>query len=286
MLKSLQHRGIDSAGIAFYRKMTLEPNEYLLFLNSIDLPGTSGKISSAIAEAGGNIRDVHYRLYAGYGLDDYVVAIDGEKLKGLVEKINSTERARVLSFGKGMTIMKEVGEVELLEKIYGETFKMRDREMIVTHGIGHVRFSTESVVDKHHAHPFQAGFPDIAIVHNGQITNDGKMRERLKAKGHRFESENDTELIIHYIVDRIREGFSLEESLEQSVEELDGPFAYIISTPDAIGIATDKLGLRPLVVAESENMIAAASEESALREIMENPTVHYMPPASVKVFKP
>ncbi len=286
MLKSLQHRGTDSAGLAFYRKMLLEPDEYLLFLDSIDLPGTGAKVSSAIAEAGGNIRDVHYRLHSGYGLDDYIVATSREKLTELARKINGTERARVLSFGKGMTILKEIGEVENLQKIYGETFSLRDRGMVVTHGIGHVRFSTESVVDKHHAHPFQAGFPDIAIVHNGQITNDGKIREWLKTRRHIFESENDSELIVHYIVDRMENGFSLEEALAQSVEELDGPFAYIISTPNAIGMARDRLGLRPMVVAEGSNVMAVASEECALREILENPTVHHLPPASVKVFNP
>jgi glutamate synthase domain-containing protein 1 len=285
MLKSLQHRGTDSAGIAFYRKLSLEPDEYLFLLNSVDMPGTDAKITSAIAEVGGNIRDIRHRLHGGYGLDDYTVMINREKLKELADRIDSTERAKVLSFGKGMTVIKEVGKVELLEKIYDKAFGSRDKEMVMTHGIGHVRFSTESAVDKYHAHPFQAGFPDVAIVHNGQITNDWKMREYLKAKGHTFESGNDTELIIHYIIDKIGNGFSLEESLRQSVEELDGPFAYIISTPDAIGMAKDKLGLRPLVVAESEEVMAVASEESALREIMKNPRVEHMPPACVKVFK-
>jgi len=190
-----------------------------------------------------------------------------------------------LSFGKGMTIIKEVGDVESLEKIYRGTFEASDREIFVTHGIGHVRFATESIVDKYHAHPFQAGFPDIAIVHNGQITNDGKIRDWLKSKGHVFESENDTELIIHYIVDKINDGFSLEEALAQSVEELDGPFAYIISTPNAIGMAKDKLGLRPLVVGKGNGIMAVASEESALREVSENLTIYHMPPASIRVFK-
>lgn len=63
----------------------------------------------------------------------------------------------------------------------------------------------------------------------------------------------------------LNKGLSLSETLKTSVQELDGPFSYIISTSDSIGMVRDKLGLRPLLVYEGENMKAAASEESALR---------------------
>lgn len=283
MLKSLQHRGTDSSGIAFYRRLPLEPEEFLFVVDTLDLPGTAERVTSSIAKVGGDIRDIRQRLSEGYGLDDYVLSLDQRKFVELKGAISKTERARVLSFGKGMTIIKEIGTVDVLEKRYHRTFGRRDKELAATHGIGNVRFSTESAVDKYFAHPFQAGFPDVAVVHNGQITNCYKVKERLKRKGHEFETENDTEVIIHYIVQRVVEGFSFKEALEQSVEDLDGPFAYIISTNKAIGMAKDRLGLRPLVVAEGNGRFAAASEEVALMAVFEHPIVSSIPPGGVKV---
>lgn len=285
MLKSLQHRGSDSSGIAFYRKFPrLEPDEVLFVIDTIDTPGTMEKITSSVAKVGGDIRDIRQRLSRGYGLDDFVLSIGKEKIKQLREEIDKIGNAKILSFGKGITIIKEVGAVKRLEERYQETFMKRDIEIAATHGIGNVRFSTESKVYKYYAHPFQADFPDIAVVHNGQITNFNKMKERLEGKGHRFQTENDTEVIIHYVLDRMMGGFSFKESLEQSVEDLDGPFAYIISTADAIGMATDKLGLRPLVIAEENEIFATASEEVALMEVFDHPTIHYIPPGTVNVF--
>lgn len=283
MLKSMQHRGADSSGIGFYRQLALEPEEFLFVVDTLDLPGTAEKVTSSIAEVGGDIRDIRQRLSGGHGLDDYVLSLDPGKFTELKRAISKTGRARVLSFGKGLTIIKEVGTVDVLEKRYRETLGKRDRELTATHGVGNVRFSTESAVDKYFAHPFQAGFQDVAVVHNGQITNCYKMKERLRMKGHEFETENDTEVIVHYIVQRMIEGFSFKEALEQSVEDLDGPFAYMISTINAIGMAKDRLGLRPLIVAEGNGAFAAASEEAGLMSVFEHPVVRNIPPGGVEV---
>ena len=59
-----------------------------------------------------------------------------------------------------------------------------------THAIGHVRMATESDVDISGAHPYWAyPFPDVAVVHNGQLTNYFHWRRRLEKSGHRFQSE-------------------------------------------------------------------------------------------------
>ena len=76
-----------------------------------------------------------------------------------------------------------------------------------THGIGHVRLATESVVDVSRAHPFWAyGFNDVAIVHNGQITNYFKMKRRLMKRGYQFRTDNDSELIAVYLADKLDAG--------------------------------------------------------------------------------
>ena len=104
-----------------------------------------------------------------------------------------------------------------------------------THGIGHVRLATESVVNISCAHPFWAyGFRDVAIVHNGQITNYHKMKRRLMQRGFQFRTENDSELIAAYLADKLSAGRELDEILADSVGELDGTFSFLVATADAI----------------------------------------------------
>ena len=105
-----------------------------------------------------------------------------------------------------------------------------------THGIGHVRMATESDVDIANAHPYWAyPFSDVAVVHNGQLTNYHQWRRRLESHGHRFASMCDSEIIAVYLADRMAEGESLEDAMHRSLEDLDGVFTYICVSEDALG---------------------------------------------------
>ena len=202
---------------------------------------------------------------------------NAEELKNIIRKYSLA----VLSIGKYSIISKDVGLVDDVEKVFNFS-KMKG-----THGIGHVRFSTESAVDALHAHPFQTfDFPDIAIVHNGQITNYWKRRELLELEGHVFQTDNDSELIIHYIVNKLRKGYKLEEALHEAVKDLDGPFAFLISMPEGIGMARDRLGLRPLVTSEADGVFVAASEEVAIRKVLPESKITYLRPGEVEVWRP
>jgi len=276
MISVLQHRGLDSAGVALYRMEDLPNEEYIIKVFTQDVVGALSKVSTAIATAGGDIRSIEINTMGGFGFDRYVVRASPNNLKNIVEKVCSTEIAKVLSVGKRMEIIKNVGLTEELER----SFKVS--EFVGTHGIGHVRFSTESTVDLLHAHPFQSFlYPDVALVHNGQITNYWKAREKLERKGIVFGTDNDSELLVHYIVDKLKQGESLEKILNLSVRELDGPFSYIISTSNSVGMVRDKLGLRPLVVLEGDDMHAAASEENALRTIRHEGKIRNLRPGEV-----
>lgn len=89
--------------------------------------------------------------------------------------------AKLVSIGTALDIVKDVGTSHELDATY------RIGEIRGTHGIGHVRLATRSDVKPEAAHPFwAAGFADVAIVHNGQITNYWKMRRRLEARGFEF----------------------------------------------------------------------------------------------------
>ncbi len=272
MLNAIQHRGLDSAGLAIfsdhvksgYRARILVEEEYADKLVEI--------LRSTDARA---VVEEHVRIDSNVIL---VVRIHRMPVRKLLKIAGSL--GRVLSIEQSMKILKALGPACKLEELY------RASKLKGIHGIGHVRFSTESAVDVAHAHPFALpDFPDVAVVHNGQITNYWKMRERLEAKGHVFVTENDSELIVHYIVDKLRSGYSLDEALKSSVRELDGPFAYIIATADEVGMARDKLGLRPLVVGYGDELVLAASEEAAIRAVEPDARIEHVKPGEVVVWK-
>ena len=142
------------------------------------------------------------------------------------------------------------------------------RDFIGTHGLGHARLATESSVSPTASHPFWARpFPDVAIVHNGQITNYFTWRERLERDGYRFMTENDSELIAVWISDRMSRGMSQVQALRQSIDEIDGVFTYLISDRESMGFAKDRWAIKPLVAVERDGELAAATEEQAVRAI-------------------
>ena len=65
------------------------------------------------------------------------------------------------------------------------------------------------------------------------------------------------------------EGTSLEEAMHQSLTDLDGVFTYICVTEDALGVAKDELGAKPLVLYEDDELVALASEEIAIRQVLD-----------------
>ena len=65
------------------------------------------------------------------------------------------------------------------------------------------------------------------------------------------------------------EGLSLEEAMHRSLTELDGVFTYICVTEDALGVAKDELGAKPLVLYEDDDLVALASEEIAIRQVLD-----------------
>ena len=135
-------------------------------------------------------------------------------------------------------------------------------------GQGHARLATESSVVPTASHPFWVRpFPDVAIVHNGQITNHYLLRDRLRRKGYRFMTENDSELIAVWISDRMSKGADKLTALDQSISEIDGVFTYLVADMDSIGFAKDKWAIKPLVSMGGRPGIAVATEEQAVRRI-------------------
>jgi len=178
----------------------------------------------------------------------------------------------VLSLGRSLEIIKDLGDAETVSDQY-HLDKVRG-----THAIGHVRMATESDVDISGAHPYWAyPFSDVAVVHNGQLTNYFQWRRRLERSGHRFQSECDSEVIAVYLAEKMGEGHSLEEAMQDSLDELDGVFTYIAVTNEALGVAKDEMAAKPLVLYEGEDIVALASEEIAIRAIIDHEIDTYDP---------
>jgi len=281
MLKELQHRGSDSTGVAIYNDIGISEKQYILTIVVPDIPGSEASTSSIIADCNGNIHDIKLRTRDNIGFNEYLLTInEHSKLIKLLREFDKVDNADVLSIGRRMKIFKDC----LLVKEFDDFFNISSK--IGTHAIGHVRFSTESVVNRYFAHPlFDTVYYDFAVVHNGQITNYYEWRQKLKRAGFDFFTYNDSEVLIHYIVWRMMQGNSLEGALKNAIKDMDGPFSFIVSTPWAIGVAKDPLGLRPALTMETDDFFAIASEEGPLRSISPESPIHYLAPGDVAVFE-
>ena len=281
MLNALQHRGPDSAGFAIYGGLGLAENEYLLNIEVKEKTGLLEKVKETVEIASPIKTEEIIPSVENYNIYRCKIALESfSELKPLIIDIDKIEDVIVLNGSHSFEMIKDIGLVEEIAQRYGTRSKMG------THAIGHTRFSTESIVDRYHAHPFQTYIiPDITVVHNGQITNYWKIRDPLERKGHIFETNNDTECIVHYVADKLSQGYSLEETLMESVKDMDGPYSYVVGTPNGIGIAKDQLGLRPGVMAENDDLFAIASEEVSLREVMDTHDVEQISPGEVRVYE-
>ena len=277
MLQSMRHRGPDSTGYALYRAPT---QELIMRVKLADGPA-DGDIDLADAlrrrRAGvqARVRTAGAQIAAVEDVNQYTVALtlgyEGE-LKRLADLAESIPGVEVLSVGHALEIVKDLGDARTVAAAYGlDGYRG-------SHGIGHARMATESDVDISNAHPYWAyPFSDVAVVHNGQLTNYHQWRRRLERLGHRFASDCDSEIIAVYLAQRMREGDSLEQAMRRSLQELDGVFTYICVTEDALGMAKDELAAKPLVLYEGGELVALASEEIAIRAVVDREIETYDP---------
>ncbi|WAJ38802.1 glutamine amidotransferase family protein [Pseudomonas sp. GOM7] len=164
---------------------------------------------------------------------------------------------RVMSVGQSIEILKGMG----LPKEIAERFSLA--RMKGSHIIGHTRMATESAVTMEGSHPFSTG-QDLCLVHNGSLSNHFRLRQELRRHGIEFETENDTEVAAGYLTWRLRQGDSLKEALDHSLEDLDGFFTFAIGTRDGFAVIRDPIACKPAILAETDDYVAMASEYQAL----------------------
>ena len=270
MLQALKHRGPDSTGYAVYGEPT--EGDYVLRVKVAEAEdmakgrGIHQVLADRITEVEAIMQEhgvtVKTKEHATEYALRYLISHEGDTT-ALAEHIEETDGVEILSLGNGLELIKDLGDASDVAGLYGLN------EFNGTHGIGHTRMATESDVDIRSAHPYWA-FPynDVSVVHNGQITNYWIMRRQMERKGHRFMSNCDSELLAVYTANNLANGVTLEQSLRNSIEEIDGVFTYLVATKDQLGMAKDTMAAKPLVLYESDDLIAMASEEVAIRAIL------------------
>jgi glutamate synthase domain-containing protein 1 len=278
MLQSMKHRGPDSTGYALYgppndglaimRYTLADSNTPRDFEFDERLERHQGRVLQRLKAAGADIREHEQETDYAHRV---TFSYDGD-LKDLTDRIEDIPDAEVLSIGRSLEIIKDLGDADTVCAQYDLD------EFGGTHAIGHVRMATESDVDISGAHPYWAyPFKDVAVVHNGQLTNYFQWKRRLERSGHRFQSECDSEIIAVYLAEKMAEGADLEAAMRDSLEELDGVFTYIAVTDDALGVAKDEMAAKPLVLYESDDVVALASEEIAIRAVLDREIDTYDP---------
>ncbi|MGO8734474.1 MAG: glutamine phosphoribosylpyrophosphate amidotransferase [Terriglobia bacterium] len=260
MLKGLACRGPDSAGVALFGASADHQSVLRVKLGE-------DEDCSSLIQALTKFLDSHYS--GGYELSTNgnsarLVVKGVEDLPTLAARIEAlSKEIEVVSMGRSLEIIKQVGSPANLEETYGVS-RLRG-----SHGLGHTRLSTESKVDLSHSQPFGSHqLPDLAIVHNGHITNYHQLRRGYEQRKVRFYTENDSEVVAIYLADQLNNGCTLQEALQAMLRELDGSYSCLVATGNQFGFVKDPFALKPLLWAETESFVALANEEIAFRSAL------------------
>lgn len=266
LMDAQEHRGADSTGFAIYG--LARETGYVLRGMGFDKSKQGAdltELEATLREHGsGFLSDPEIVMDQNRHYCFRIEILDPKNLQAWVADADElTDRIEVQSCGRSLEIIKDIGGAEAVAEKHGV------RDMIGTHGLGHARLATESSVLPNASHPFWARpFSDVAIVHNGQITDYFTWRDRLTRMGYRFLTENDSELIAVWVSDQMKAGLTMEQALKKSINSIDGVFTYMIATPNGIGFAKDRFAMKPLVVVNRNGDLAAATEEQAVRRVM------------------
>ena len=269
MLVTMTDRGPDSAGIAIYG--AAQDDQFKITVQSKD-----PELSFAGLE-----KHLNQVLNISCSVESKsthaVISVSGDNAQAVEDHIRSGhEDLRIMATGEAMEIYKEVG----LPKDVSARFVVS--QMGGTHGIGHTRMATESAITTLGAHPFSTG-SDQCLVHNGSLSNHNSLRRKLKREGVRIETENDTEVAAAYLTYRMNQGRNLGEALEDSLEDLDGFFTFVVGTKNGFGVLRDPIACKPAVMAETDQYVAFGSEYRALVSLpgIDNANVWEPEPANV-----
>lgn len=162
----------------------------------------------------------------------------------------------VVTDGKEMNIKKGMGLVP-------DVFKDGVADLQGFAAIGHVRYSTTGASMAYNTQPLKVYFDggNLALSHNGNLTNAGQLREKLAKEGAIFNTTVDTEVVLTLIARSKCK--TIEERVAEAVRQIRGAYAILLMTDNKIIAVRDPYGFRPLVLGKMENGWCLASESCA-----------------------
>ena len=155
--------------------------------------------------------------------------------------------------GKGVDVVRAEGQLANLEG------KLAETELHGTFGMGHTRWATHGKPNENNAHPHRDCSGNVVVIHNGIIENFLPLKQRLRAAGHEFKSETDTEVVAHLIEEYRKDGTSFVDAVKKSLKELEGHYALVMIAADEPGTIIAAKHGPPLVIGlgEGENIVAS-----------------------------
>ncbi len=128
------------------------------------------------------------------------------------------------SHGKNIAVTKKVGAIGDL----AELTNLPDASV----AIGHTRWATHGGVTQTNAHPHTSTDNSFTLAQNGIVENYQELKKKLEAKGYQFSTQTDTEVIVHFIEQKVSEGLDLKEALRQTAQQLAGRNTIVILTKE------------------------------------------------------
>jgi glutamate synthase domain-containing protein 1 len=269
MLAPLSDRGPDSAGFAIYSDAPPDRIKLTLRATSVyDFECLLANMRSTLDKGASLVRrDTHA-----------VLSISGSQETAVRVFLSPLPDVEIVGAGRRMEIFKEVG----LPKDVSARFGLP--AMSGTHAIGHTRMATESAVTTNGAHPFSTG-QDQCLVHNGSLSNHNAVRRELQRKGLTFRTENDSEVAAGFMTYKMREGASLEQALDASLDALDGFYTFVVGTESGFGVLRDPIACKPAVMAETGDWVAFGTEYRALVDLPGIESARVWEPEPAKVYR-
>ena len=178
---------------------------------------------------------------------------------------------------RGIDVRKREGETDVLERVIEES---RPAGSI---GIGHTRWSTHGRPSDENAHPHTDCSGRVAAVHNGIIENHETLKNELRARGHTFTSQTDTEVIPHLVEEHLDAGHTPETAFRKAVEQLEGSYAIALLVEGEDAVYATRSG-SPLVVGVGNEKHYLASDIPAFLEFTDS--VIYLEDGDIAVVTP
>lgn len=160
-----------------------------------------------------------------------------------------------------LNVYKKQGKVSALKTLLSESDSSGHL------GIGHTRWATHGEPNDRNAHPHKSGNHRLAIVHNGIIENYSLLKTALKAEGHEFSSDTDTEVLIHLIEKIQDEGnLTLAKAVRLALSRVEGAYAIAVIDKNDPDLIVGARKASPLVVGIGEGEFFLASDATPFLE--------------------